>query len=97
MKNEQDIQRRVEETLAALDGLQRAEAPPFLYTKLQARLSKSPVRFPRLFKPALAALVLVTGFQLFFVLQQNKPISRTEQLDGLIRVYEMNSTGAMNF
>jgi hypothetical protein len=37
MKNE-NIERRIEETLNSLDGLQHAEANPFLYTKMEQRL-----------------------------------------------------------
>ena len=38
MKNEQIVQ-RVEDALNSLDGMQRAEANPFLYTRIAARLA----------------------------------------------------------
>ena len=40
MKSEKDIRNRIEETLASLDGIQRAEASPFLYQKVQNRLRR---------------------------------------------------------
>jgi len=39
MQRQNDIERRIEETLNSLDGMHRAEANPFLYTRIQARLS----------------------------------------------------------
>lgn len=38
MKPEKDIQKLVEETLGSLDGLQKAEPKPFLFTRVMARL-----------------------------------------------------------
>lgn len=40
MKNKEYIQREVDRTLNSLDGIQRAEANPFLFTRIKARLSK---------------------------------------------------------
>jgi hypothetical protein len=40
MKSEKDIRSRIEETLASLEGIQRAEASPFFFQKLQNRLTK---------------------------------------------------------
>ena len=39
MQRHTDIERRIEETMNSLDGMHRAEANPFLYTRIQARLS----------------------------------------------------------
>jgi hypothetical protein len=39
MKNE-NIERRIEETLNSLEALQQAEANPFLYTNIEQRLKK---------------------------------------------------------
>jgi len=58
-----DIEKRVEETLNSLDGMRRAEANPFLYTRIQARLQQSRSGLERLIlmagKPAFAFLVLL--------------------------------------
>ena len=40
MKSEKDIRNRIEEALASLDNIQRAEASPFFYQKLHNRLRK---------------------------------------------------------
>jgi hypothetical protein len=34
----EDIQRKIEETLASLDGMERAEASPYLYSKIRNRM-----------------------------------------------------------
>jgi len=58
-----EIEKRVEETLNSLDGMRRAEANPFLYTRIQARLQQSRSGLERLIlmagKPAFAFLLLV--------------------------------------
>ena len=63
MSEKHEIDKRVEETLNSLDGLRRAEANPFLYTRIQARISQSRSGFERIVslagKPAFAILVLV--------------------------------------
>jgi hypothetical protein len=41
MKNEKDIQQEVEKTLAALDSVQHAQANPFFYTRLKARMQST--------------------------------------------------------
>lgn len=40
MKTDKDIQKLVEETLGSLDGLQKAEPNPFLFTRVMARLQQ---------------------------------------------------------
>ena len=40
MKNKQQILQEVEKTLNSLDNLQRAEANPFLFTRIKAALTK---------------------------------------------------------
>jgi|SRR5688572_13337702 hypothetical protein len=40
MKQIPDIGKKVEQTLESLDGIQRAEASPYFFTRLKARLSK---------------------------------------------------------
>jgi len=57
-----DIQKEIEKTLNSLDGIQRAEAPAFFFTRVQARLEKrsqsnSPVFF-LVKRPALLVAVL---------------------------------------
>ncbi len=63
MNEMHEMDRRVEETLNSLDGIRRAEANPFLYTRIRARLDKPRHAFERVVvlagKPAFAFLVLV--------------------------------------
>ena len=63
MHDKNDIEKRIEETLNSLDGMSRAEANPFLFTRIQARLQKSRNGLERVMsitgRPAFAFLVLV--------------------------------------
>jgi hypothetical protein len=63
MSENQEIDKRIEETLNSLDGMRRAEANPFLFTRIQARISQSRSGLERIVslagKPAFAFLVLV--------------------------------------
>lgn len=38
MKSEKNIQKQVDDCIESIEGIERAEAPPFFYTRLQARL-----------------------------------------------------------
>ena len=42
MKQNHEIEKRVEETLNSLDGMTRAKANPFLFTRVEARLRQAP-------------------------------------------------------
>jgi hypothetical protein len=57
-----DINKRIEDTLNSLDGIQRAEANPFLYTRVQAKLIRPKGNLEKLAviagKPAFAILLL---------------------------------------
>ena len=64
MKSEENIEREVEQTMQALDGIRRAEAGPFFYSKLRERLHDSEpqpdtARSLRLAFAAVALLLLV--------------------------------------
>jgi hypothetical protein len=41
MSEKHEIDKRIEETMESLNGIRRAEANPFLYTRVQARLNQS--------------------------------------------------------
>ena len=62
MQEKNDIGRKIEETLNSLDGIRRAEANPFLFTRIQARLEQRRNGLEKLAqfvgKPAFAFLVL---------------------------------------
>ena len=63
MPNMNDINKRVEDTLNSLDGIKRAEANPFIYTRIQARLQRSRGGIERLVslagKPVFAFMLLL--------------------------------------
>lgn len=40
MKNEQHIEQKIEETMNSLNGIKSAEANPFFFTRLQARMER---------------------------------------------------------
>ena len=40
MQNKADIQRLIDETLESLEGIQKAEPRPFLFTRVMARINK---------------------------------------------------------
>jgi hypothetical protein len=58
-----DINKRVEDTLNSLQGIQRAQANPFLYTRVYARLNRPKGYLEKLAliagKPAFAFLLLL--------------------------------------
>ena len=67
MKREADIQKNVQQALDSLHGLQRAEANPFLHTRVMARLNarKRPVTgwdiaARWIARPAFAVAIVVT-------------------------------------
>ena len=57
------MEKRIDDIMDSLDGMRRAEANPFLYTRVQARLQKSKTGLERIAtiagKPAFAFLLLV--------------------------------------
>ena len=55
-----DINKRIEDTLNSLDGIQRAEANPFLYTRVQAKLIRP--------KGNLEKLAVIAGKPVFAIL-----------------------------
>jgi len=65
MTQKEKIQQEIEETLKSLEGVKRAEANPYLFTRIKARMNKRTGAWERTFsfvsKPlvALAVLALV--------------------------------------
>ena len=61
MQRHIDIERRIEETMNSLEGMHRAEANPFLFTRIQARLSARKSVFDKVIsvagKPAFALAI----------------------------------------
>ena len=64
MTSKEKIQQEIEQTLQCLDGVKRAEANPFLFTRIKARIDRKANLWERTFsfisKPAIAiAIVMV--------------------------------------
>ena len=63
MQEMNDMDNRIEDVMNSLDGICRAEANPFLYTRIQARLQRSKSGLERIAliagKPAFAMLILL--------------------------------------
>ena len=63
MQDRNEIEQRIEETLNSLDGMRRAEANSFLYTRIHARLLQSRNGLEKIVlfagKPAFAILLLM--------------------------------------
>ena len=64
MTPKEKIQQEIEQTLQSLDGVKRAEANPFLFTRIKARMNKKANGweegiFSFVSKPAIAVAILV--------------------------------------
>jgi hypothetical protein len=63
MTSKEKIQQEIEQTLQCLDGVKRAEANPFLFTRIKARMNKRANVWERTFsfisKPAIAVAIVV--------------------------------------
>ena len=63
MTSKDKIQQEIEQTLQCLDGAKRAEANPFLFTRIKARMSRKANVWERTFsfisRPAIAFAIVV--------------------------------------
>ena len=63
MTSKEKIQQEIEQTLQCLDGVKRAEANPFLFTRIKARMAKKENAWERTFsfisKPAIAMAIVL--------------------------------------
>jgi hypothetical protein len=96
MKKE-DIQHKVQEVMESLDGVQRAEANPFLYTKVMNRLqnkSASTRKFLRLSWELAFAMILFTGLNIaafFYFKQDDTQNDDNGSITSLANEYTINS------
>lgn len=82
MKTNPDLNKKVQDALDSLDGIQRAEIQPFFYTRLRARMEKSPKTGWELISAilarpvvAIAAIVLVVVLNFFILIREEAPSS----------------------
>ena len=63
MTSKENIQQEIEQTLQCLDGVKRAEANPFLFTRIKARMAKKDSVWERTFsfisKPIIAMAIVL--------------------------------------
>src|SRR6478735_10385204 len=63
MTSKERIQQEIEQTLQCLDGVKRAEANPFLFTRIKARMAKKDSVWERTFsfisKPIIAMAIVL--------------------------------------
>lgn len=63
MTRKEQIQQEIEKTLQSIDGMKRAEANPFLFTRIKARMQKNNNGWERTFsfvsRPAIALAIVI--------------------------------------
>ncbi len=64
MTSKEKIQQEIEQTMQCLDGAKRAEANPFLFTRIQARMNKNSHRweertFSFISRPMIAVAIII--------------------------------------
>ena len=93
MTQQEKIQQEIEETLKSLDGVKRAEANPYLFTRIKARMNKRTGAWERTFsfvsKPlvALAVLALVmamNGWAFFGTTSNEIPDNLTAESENAV-------------
>jgi hypothetical protein len=78
MNRQPDLNKRVDEALNSLEGIQRAEPQPFFYTRLRGRMQRNEKALWEtmgsfLSKPAMAmaGLCVILAFNAFILFRQN--------------------------
>ena len=99
MKDKKAINKKVEETLSALEGLKSAQPKPFLYTRVMSRLEGEAIqpgiwqKLLALPKVGLTALILLIVLNVF-VVQSINPNEMTtasnEEVDSFISEYNLD-------
>jgi hypothetical protein len=88
MNKQPDLNKKVDETLNSLDGIQRAEPQPFFYTRLMGRMQRNEKPLWEtigsfLSKPAvaMACLCVILAFNAFILFKQGTETNITAQPD----------------
>ncbi len=103
MKNEELEQKWTDEAMASIDGLPRAEANPFLFTRIQERLRRqnSPWEKAASFvaKPAFAMVIIIVFLAAnFFAAAKEKQnrLAREKQTNEQMFASEFNSGSSLS-
>ena len=91
-KNNEDLEKKIAKTLESLDHLQRVEANPYLYSKIQERLEASTQKnagYPNWSKQlGLAFLILLMMVNVFTIVQYSRTsTARTDNMGTLSEAY----------
>lgn len=99
MSSKKQIEQRVEETLTSIDGIQRASANPYLFTRIKARLERedgfwsNAISFLR--RPVVAVSVIVLAAfinGIVFFEFRSEPVTTALQDDEQVFASEYNLT-----
>jgi len=81
----EELHKKIEETLASLDGMQRAEANPFLYSKIRNRMQAPAAFVPQnLAWRMVIALVVVALVNVFTIQHFSSAIPQTKNGAALV-------------
>jgi len=98
MISKEKIQQEIEQTLQCLDGVKRAEANPFLFTRIKARMNKRANVWERTFsfisKPAIAVAIVVlvmavNGWALWGGSGTSEPVTADTNVSELANEYNV--------
>jgi hypothetical protein len=98
MTSKEKIQQEIEQTLQCLDGVKRAEANPFLFTRIKARMNKKANVWERTFsfisKPAIAVAIVVlvmavNGWALWGGSDTTEPVTADTNVSELANEYNV--------
>lgn len=84
MKNQEEIERQIEETLRALEGIERAEPRPFFLTRLESRMQQRYAPVPKfMVKPAFiwSFLTLIVLINVGVLLRYGQKTVKSEAQD----------------
>lgn len=96
MKNQEEIERQIEETLGALEGIGRAEPRPFFQTRLEARMQQRYAPLPKFIaKPAFIwsflALIVVINVGVIVRYGQKSTKSEPQDASSFAKEYGLNT------
>jgi hypothetical protein len=100
MKNQDEIERQIDETVGALEGMERAAPRPFFYTRLEAKMDISGMQQRYLIIPKFMArptfvwsfLALVVLLNVGVVLRfSQKTVSEPQNASSFAKEYGLNT------
>jgi chemotaxis methyl-accepting protein methylase len=101
MENKLNTEQEIEKTLESLNGIQRAAANPYLFTRIKARMQKEEKGFWELVtgfiaKPAIAIaailLIVVINLTVFFQSQSEQTSTGQEEEQLFASEYNLSGT-----